>query len=305
MVLPRLSLTGGWCAAGTLLFLVSSAMGATLTGRVVDEDGRPVAGAQIKSSQRLSYVADAPEAVSLDDGSFVLEGIDPELPLSIVAVAGDRMTASPIELAPGELDEVPTIVIRPGAAVVITGRVIDDTGAPLAGLKVDIRETVRWGQQDHTRRAAIPPCVTGDDGVFRSEPTFPGNAFSLRVRAAGHHQVETGSWQSEAGLRMDFGDLVLRVRRGAVDGIVVDAGGQPVTGARVYSRRRAPTVAAASIIEPGWGLQILESLPYDQMPDREKSKWLRACLRLMDLWITPPDGRWRLAVDTRFVTLPN
>jgi protocatechuate 3,4-dioxygenase beta subunit len=144
--------------------------GATLRGRVVDADGAPVAGAEVRAAAVEPWRQVA--ARTDERGEFRLDGIDESHRSGLGAVpvsahhprAGDAATRLP--LADGE-----TAVWNPTlrAAGAIRGRVVGADGAPLPGLPVRAR-TARDGE--------LPTTTTDEDGRFE-----------LLARADAPHEV--------------------------------------------------------------------------------------------------------------------
>ena len=117
------------------------------------------------------------------------------------------------------------------AGGVVTGRVIDDTGAPVAGARVmvfplDIDRTIAAAKPDETGGLAR---FGFTDASGRFELT-PGRASGLVNLCAEH----SGFSPTIAESKRPTDDLVLTLEPGPVmTGKVTDAGGSPVPGARV------------------------------------------------------------------------
>ena len=151
-----------------------------ITGRVVDPDGQPVAGATVApaltgTGNSLTGDTRFSEQTKLD-GTFVIE-----LPAShgakynLVAHDGDydewRQWANgvlpPIQTKPGdELTGVETRLTRPA---VVRGKVVDEQGQPLAGFKISADPVDKL-----ENRYYVPMAVTSADGTFELPFIRPG-----------------------------------------------------------------------------------------------------------------------------------
>ena len=160
-------------------------VGATagLTGRVVDAEGKPIAGADVRVlagfENMLELLGNMAElfgtlgreptplarGATLDDGTFRLDGLPPGPLVILASAAGKRQTVHPIRMtAKGAAAGAPTIVLEAGG--VVAGIVVDAAGAPIAGARLALLET---GDNDPssflTKRTFT---TTGPDGRFRA-----------------------------------------------------------------------------------------------------------------------------------------
>ncbi len=112
-----------------------------ISGRVVDDGGKPVAAAAMAVNAALSntpaYFVAQPERFSSPAGKFVLGGIDTDNPAWIVTAsrrAYPTGKSEVLKLAPGELKANVTIVVPAG--ITVRGKVIDADRKPMAGVAV-------------------------------------------------------------------------------------------------------------------------------------------------------------------------
>ncbi len=184
--------------------------GTTLTGRVVDANGAPVAAAKVMASGAMHGVDSGP------DGTFVVAGVR----------QGDRhrVTAQKPGFQVGAAFAVPgaapvEIVLQAGLRIDL--RVLGADAAPLAGAIVNLVADQWSGWQ----RLGI----TGPDGMFAALD-LPSKAIELVVQRRGYqtarHTVDARDGKSE---------LVVTMLQGfVIRGAVVDAFGKPVVGASIY-----------------------------------------------------------------------
>ncbi|HZJ71717.1 MAG TPA: carboxypeptidase regulatory-like domain-containing protein, partial [Planctomycetota bacterium] len=243
----------------------------TLSGRVVDERGAPIAGAEVihvaspavikaLGRKKIPFGPDLPwddfvRTRSDEQGRFAL--YTHELPRperearppvqdgayspekepvpSLVVLHPDYQAALHVchGYRAGDYD-AGEIALQPGCKVV--GRLADESGAAVAGGAVraddlDEPDDARWNQWNVAKEALHT--VSGDDGRFQLGSLWPGD-MQCTIEAAGF--VPLGRKLTlVAGQTVDAGDIVLD-RGGAIAGRVLDAQGAPVAGATVKGR---------------------------------------------------------------------
>ena len=200
--------------------------GATVTGRVVDEAGAPVAGVRIAVTwairNPLSVVIVHPdtapelekEAVSDDQGRFTIEKLEPG-PKTIFAEVegGGADVKSRVNLKDGITRELKDFVIPNNR--VLAGRVQWKSGGPVPGARV-------FGApgQDTAMRAT----EADEEGRFRLTHLPEGQAYTLGVL------VEGLPVEYAQGFELDDENIVIEFDDpGALTGTVTDAAtGKPV-----------------------------------------------------------------------------
>jgi protocatechuate 3,4-dioxygenase beta subunit len=111
-----------------------------ISGRVIDDSGKPVAAAGMTVSSALSsgpsFFMAQPEHFSSPTGEFVLGGIDTDQALIVSAARRTYPTGKSevLKLAPGELKRNVSIVVPAG--ITVSGKVIDVDRKPMAGVAV-------------------------------------------------------------------------------------------------------------------------------------------------------------------------
>lgn len=173
--------------------------GATLTGKVVDEEGKPIAGALVRAADLPAIVTQfvpieqidpagavivrearspvvvtppawaarrfeqlpIPRTTTAADGTFRLAGIEPgENMLAVTSTGRQSLVRPGIRLDPGEEEALGTLTLREGEEVY--GKVVDDRGKPIPGAEVLLAQTSSTVPVDF----AGPPIRAGDDGTF-------------------------------------------------------------------------------------------------------------------------------------------
>ena len=203
--------------------------GALVGGRIVDESGQPVAGAEVRP-----WYEDRPVATSAADGSFELDSIpvgDEDDGSWIYATHADYARATLQLEAPHEVDgrllhTGVVLVLQRGAT--LRGQVSLEEGSPA-------RVTVLLAS--HPSSADVRRAHVTRDGSFCFEHVHAGET-KLWLRAAGHAPHVTPIEVPEAG-EMDLDAIELK-RSQRLSGIVLDPQGQPLPRAYLYGDSNVP-----------------------------------------------------------------
>ncbi len=182
-------------------------LGASMTGRVVDENGQPVAGAQGALTRtgesglgaflrRARAAPSAPAFRSAADGTFRASRLVPGESQRLTVAHPDfaPSTMGGLALVSGQTTANVAVVLRRGAA--ITGVVRDKDGNPLEGAEAEVQQAMgfRGGRGGAAFQLNIlpgaggpgrrPPVKSGADGRFEVRGLTPGD-FTLWVRKSG------------------------------------------------------------------------------------------------------------------------
>ncbi|MBL8754088.1 MAG: sigma-70 family RNA polymerase sigma factor [Planctomycetes bacterium] len=210
--------------------LVLAEAGGTIQGRVVDGNNLPVPGARIEigppGGRAIpgSTLADRllePTAASLvadDAGAFTCEGVAVGAVTVQAWAYGFGPTSAEVVVDSGRRSEV-VVVLSPGA--VVTGRVLDATGLPVAGAVV-----ARVGRYFEFAR---PRTESGPDGVFRLEH-LPSGSVTLSVDCDVGGLQETVA--TSAGSVTSW-NPVIPAESAPLHGRVIDVDGKPMPNLHV------------------------------------------------------------------------
>lgn len=221
--------------------------GTVAAGRVVDEHGRPVEGAELilhpaeedptpRPALRFRAVSDARGSFRLanvSSGRFDLRAIRPGF-----TEADVRGIVIPEGEPRADLGE---ITLLPGAA--IEGIVVDERDRPVQGAEVELTP---FGPDFDARFFFREPVRSGPDGRFRIADLPRGTRVGLKAR---HRDLAPAEI---AGVEAPTAEPVrLRlVRPRSLEGRVKDRHGEPVAGARLHFSE-----AAGSPLGGGWARQ--------------------------------------------------
>jgi len=199
----------------------------SISGRVVDPDGKPIAGAMVRveiqaQAMGLTAFRSMPPFDRSDaEGGFRISNVTPG-PLGVIAQAPGWQEGSVanLELRAGEDKRGVEIVLSPAA--VLEGRVLSPSGQALTGAQVHVPPGENRGGGFH---------MTSSDGdghyVLDSLPPGP------RTIEASH--PEHGMARRQVELRVGENSLDIPLEGGSeVSGRVVDDAGTGVAGAQVW-----------------------------------------------------------------------
>ncbi len=209
----------------------------TLSGRVVDEEGFTVTGAEVRIWTNSWSLGDPVMTVaSAANGEFSASGFGPKFVAAafrpdMVCISGLRG-----DLAEGTVCEGLELILAPAAD--LFGKVEDAKGSPVEGATLHLVNPLRRSDStDGTETpgvttfgsiagAILPPQVTGTDGRFRFQGVEESRV-QVSVEATGFLDQSLQHSPSD-------GALTITLDRGRqLSGLVLDADGKPAAGAQV------------------------------------------------------------------------
>jgi protocatechuate 3,4-dioxygenase beta subunit len=214
-------------------------IGFGVVGRVVDPEGRPVAGAHVKIGQRGGGIVDLPSGqrasqpdpvpVATDaEGGFTYaggfsEGVHPVT----VSARGWPIWRGNVEVRAESGGRIEIVLAQPAS---IDGRVVDACGTPIEGAEV-IASEEHWGGW-YFDSFPPPRAKTDTEGKFRLGWIAPGQQ-EVNASAPGRPQLGKAKVFAKClGGQTTTVQLVLDLGA-TISGRVVDPDGQPVAGWRV------------------------------------------------------------------------
>jgi len=246
------------------------ARGAAISGRVIDEAGKPIAGARVvatNASEPLPVVDPRRDGVVTGtDGAFAIAALSAGT-WRLTATAGERapVTSVPLSVDGEHARRGVELVMTEGA--VVRGTVLDATGAPVAGAEIRVvaRGFVDW----RPRRQAF----SGTDGTFA-------------ITGLARRAVEVVAWHDSGASAIAPVDLAATPKaqltlaldvKGAISGTVVDRAGQPLGDAQV-------------IAEPDWSGGMADRVAWSVRGVQQAVTDQGGAFRFAGL----PDGAYRL-----------
>ncbi len=170
--------------------------GDTLTGKVTDSDGAPLAGVRVDVATAAPkvgrgyfcpscYLDCEKWALSDDQGNFELTGLDPTLKFSLIAAASGKESSQTKHVDPLAGDV--TIVLEPLPEGIDPGRIVSgivtQRGEPVVGAVVHPHGAKTPGRRWFGRVEEVKPTVTDSDGGFSM--ILPEDFMGLDVEVTG------------------------------------------------------------------------------------------------------------------------
>lgn len=233
---------------------IALAKGAAISGRVVDEQGKPVAGARVVPTS-----ASEPLPVVDPRRDGVLAGADGKFTIPAVSSGTWRLSATAGDLAPATSEPIVVdgvnaqagIEIKLTAGGVVRGTVTDKAGKPVASADVRVvsQGFVFW----RARRQAF----TDADGKFAITGLARRSVDVVAQHDAGASAIVAADL---AAKREHEVALVLEIS-GAIEGIVVDPKGTPIGDAQVVAE---PDYASNTVERVQWNVRGVQEAVTDQ-----------------------------------------
>ncbi len=180
--------------------------GRSLTGTVLGPDGKPLTGAMVKG-----LTAVWPKPTTLKAATFTVLALEPREPRQLMFVHLKRKLAGKLTVR-GDEKGVVTVQLEPWAT--LTGRILDEDGQPLAGVRIQLgfpHSTfflpVTWW---------VPPqgeeVKTDRDGRFHAEGLTPGMKVRLSASTDKKYFQLAGTTELSvrAGETKDLGELKVK-----------------------------------------------------------------------------------------------
>jgi protocatechuate 3,4-dioxygenase beta subunit len=225
---------------------------ASISGKVTDEKGQPVAGARVRITREMGIrrllrgAASNPAALfggqgvlTVADGSFRLRGLEPERNLSVEAARTGYATArkSGVSVKAGDAIKDLALVVRRGLEA--RGKVVDAQGQPVAGAElraIHKEDGLMGGARVQMRLMGMdrdkPDFVTGNDGAFLLKGLEVGQ-YALAIAREGFARKTVPSLEVKATGENVWPPVTL-VAGAPIAGLVRGSAGGPISGAQIF-----------------------------------------------------------------------
>jgi hypothetical protein len=148
--------------------------GKTVTGTVVDPEGKPLVGVMVQGLQDLFSTLQR-----LETASFTAIAVNPAHPRKVFFAHPEKKLVG--KLVVGNDEKAPIVQLEPWGTV--TGQILDEDGKPLTGATVDlaydekdgVHHPVRWMNPHYEK------ITTDNEGRFNVEGVLPGIKCALSV----------------------------------------------------------------------------------------------------------------------------
>jgi RNA polymerase sigma factor (sigma-70 family) len=176
--------------------------GLTLTGTLLDPDGKPLRGAHLFSSHPWGGWHHPP----LKTAEYKVVNYNPRQPRTVVALHAEKQLA---KVLPFKLDDNKPHSVRLEPCGQVVGRLVDEDGQPRPGVELSV---IFRGKNDDGFSSHFTGQVKTDrDGRFRIESLVPGLIYQVGVQGPYQGRYDTVAWIYElpvqSGKTKDMGDV--------------------------------------------------------------------------------------------------
>jgi len=235
--------------------------GLVIKGRVTDPDGKPVAGAEVKTWSTPHQRVRRATTQSDEEGRFTLGGFPPPTGLVLHVRHRDRRLvgrASVVARDQAGTSRLVNVDVQLEEAASVQGRVFVD-GEPTAGFRVDLLQ--REMHDGESYGVPVEHAITDDAGAFQLDIVPPRTECYVSTYSA---LLSSPTFVLKAGQVHDLGTFKLRSKSLNVAGIVVDPEGNPVEGVTVSARERSGQPIAGAFTRSPTGKDgrfVIEGVP--------------------------------------------
>lgn len=191
--------------------------GGAVFGQVRDAAGAGAPGCRMSAFDSV-HGRETGSGTSGPGGQYWIVGLPPAVYAVAATCAAGRAEASGVKVSEGE--QVPVdLALGKGA---VAGRVVDGSGAAVAGASIIVRQEGSAAPGEALARS-------GPDGAFEVRGLSLSSRFALRAAA------QEGTSPEQGGVAPGARDLVLAISSGALAGRVVGDRGEPLPDFTIYA----------------------------------------------------------------------
>ncbi|MEZ6061256.1 MAG: hypothetical protein R3C19_12900 [Planctomycetaceae bacterium] len=233
---------------------------------VVDERGQAVPRAVVKVVTPAGYPAQKDygrEQLTDDRGRFVIRQVALNDTLPIRIRTSEAISDPALVVTPGELNLSQPLQVRisPEHGFRIRCRIVDSRRDPIPNANVLVGTTYeyvsKWIDSGLAISGGAGTVQTDADGVATTGPLWPDRGYRITVRAEGFTPAESPFTSGSRGDVVELEPIVLADAQPAeVSGRLVDANGDPIAGAKIYSAGKEWRMASGiSDSQGAWKLE--------------------------------------------------
>jgi hypothetical protein len=214
--------------------------GMILTGRALDQDGKPVRVSRIETLMPLDLGGNLGWE-SQADGAFRVSGLPRDTSYALALYCKERRLAVWFNMpAPAAQEKLGRVEVRLQPLASLTGRVVGEDGRPLAGITVRLNAKLITRMVGGANVGAAPaepgPATSDAQGRFTFTGLLPDWPYRVRVYGNGYARYSADERMIPSGPPFAHPDVVLPRADQAVAGVVVDRAGRPLVGVEIQSR---------------------------------------------------------------------
>lgn len=209
-------------ARDTVKVKVEIKPGGTIKGRVINEQGQPIAGARVGTGNSGYFRAHG--ATTDSDGRFVLAGPDPDSKAQVSARADgyEYLSEQPVTFPAGQREAQVELTMKRPAVRMISGRVTRQDGSPVEGATVGYGAGTNWVDYASATTDKDGKYALNKAGIRKNIVVVSGQGLAPAWKVV----------EADKDVQIDF-----QMKSGhAVEGRVEDEDGAPVAGAHLTVR---------------------------------------------------------------------
>ncbi len=215
----------------------------SITGRVLNEDGQPVASADVVAGwfARIGSASTQAGTTTQTDreGNFILGQVPGDTKIQLSAQTTERANLVNATIEAGDPRKVDLAISTKGK-VKFTGAIVDEAGIPIAEAKISMwQQWLTHGRSYSSSPVSFPSgkyFETDNSGQFETPIALDRKSpVNFTIARPGYVSKTTNfKHYSSENENIDIGTIVLE-KATTASGTVVDSGGNPVPGAAVWS----------------------------------------------------------------------
>ncbi|MFC1542028.1 carboxypeptidase regulatory-like domain-containing protein, partial [Candidatus Latescibacterota bacterium] len=209
--------------------------GLSISGKVLAPDGQPLGGVIIRNTDGSTIVYNfnltnqgwSGIIRSNDDGTFTIKGVKEGSVVSLEAIDLKKQLRGYYIQDVNQGNEI-EIHLEPYETASVEGRVLDNTGNPLPGIRLELFKTMKSGSGALSFEAA----TTDNSGYYKISNLIMGDRYGLFATSDGFARKGVNMSGLKPGHNL-LGDIILNAADRWIEGTISDSDRKLVMGARV------------------------------------------------------------------------